>query len=113
MSGDGRRGANADPKSIVERFGASVDITGPDPDADGFFFVKRPATVDHDAFVTGLLGVIGATDRLVVHHRSGFAIVRISHGLAGRLRTFSWIDAVGAVQFDPTQFAAVTGAPVE
>lgn len=113
MSGEREPRGNTDPKRIVERFGASVDVTGPDPDADGFFFVKRPAAVDHDAFVTGLLGVIGATDRLVVHHRSGFAVVRISHGLAGQVRAFPWIDAVGAVQFDPAQFAAVTGAPVE
>jgi hypothetical protein len=98
--------------SVAERFGASVDITGPDPETEGFFFVKRREGVDHEAFVTGLLGLVGTTGRLVLHHRSGFAVVRLPYGRARRLGRLPWIDTVGGVRFDPEQFAAVAGAPV-
>jgi len=40
--------------TIAERFGASIEVAGPDPKTEGFFFVKRRDAVDHDAFVTGL-----------------------------------------------------------
>ncbi|MFO8114156.1 MAG: hypothetical protein R6U01_02145 [Halorubrum sp.] len=98
--------------SLAERFGASIEVSGPDPDAEAFLFVKRPDSTDHDAFVTGLLGIVGTSGRLVLHHRSGFAVVRVSHERARRLRRLPWIDTVGGVRFDPAQFAAVTGAPV-
>lgn len=98
--------------SLAERFGASIEVSGPGPDAEAFFFVKCPESIDHDAFVTGLLGLVGTSGRLVLHHRSGFAIVRVSHERAQRLRRLPWIDAVGGVRFDPEQFAAMTGAPV-
>ncbi|WP_144796336.1 hypothetical protein [Halorubrum depositum] len=98
--------------TLAERFGASIEVSGPDPDAEAFFFVKRPESVDHDAFVTGLLGLVGTSGRLVLHHRSGFAVVRVSHDRARRLGRLPWIDSIGGVRFDPEQFAAVTGAPV-
>jgi hypothetical protein len=98
--------------SVAERFGASIAVSGPEPDAEAFFLVKRPESVDHDAFVTGLLGMVGMGGRLVLHHRSGFAIVRVSHERARRLRQLPWTDTVGGVRFDPEQFAAVTGAPI-
>ncbi|EMA64823.1 hypothetical protein [Halorubrum kocurii] len=101
------------PMSVADRFGASVEITGPDPETEGFFFVKRRDEVDHDAFVTGLLGLVGTADRLVLHHRSGFAVVRLSHGRAQQLGRLPWVDAVGGVRFDPEQFAAIAGVPVE
>jgi len=99
------------PMTIAERFGASIEVAGPDPQDGGFFFVKRRDAVDHDAFVTGLLGLVGTSGRLVLHHQSGFAIVRLSHGRAQRLgrlrgRHRRWH------QFDPEQFAAIAGAPV-
>ncbi|EMA57181.1 hypothetical protein [Halorubrum lipolyticum] len=108
MSAPGRGGQT----TVAERFGASIEVAGPDPEAEGFFFVKRAETVDHEAFVTGLLGLVGTTGRLVLHHRSGFAIVRLPHGRARRLGQLPWIDAVGGVRFDPERFAAMTGAPV-
>lgn len=98
--------------SLIERFGASVEVTGPDPETEGFFLVTRPDEVDHTAFVTGLLGLVGTSGRLVVHHRSGFAVVRVPFGRAQRLKRLPWVDAVGGVRFDPNQFAAVTGARV-
>ena len=97
--------------NIAERFGATIEISGPDPDAEGTFFVKRPDGIDHDAFVTGLLGVIGNSDRLVLHHRAWFAIVQLPFGRAQRLKRYPWIAAVGGVNFDPEQFAAVMGPP--
>lgn len=97
--------------NIAERFGATIEISGPAPDDEGTFFIKRPLEVDHDAFVTGLLGVIGNPDRLVLHHRNGFAIVRLPFGRAERLKRYPWIAAVGGVNFDPEQFAAVMGPP--
>ena len=98
--------------SVAERFGASIEVSGPEADSEGFFFVERPDAVDHDAFVTGLLGLVGTSGRLVLHHRSGFAVVRISYERAQRLRRLPWIATVGGVGFNPEQFAAVTGAPV-
>ena len=99
--------------NIAERFGASVSVEGPDPESEGFFFVKRRAEIDHDTFVTGLLGLLGTAGRLVLHHRSGFAIVRLPFGRAQRLKRYTWIETVGGIRFDPAQFAAVTGAPIE
>ena len=98
--------------SIAERFGASIEVAGPDPGAEAFFFVKRREDIDHDAFVTGLLGLIGTAGRLVLHHQSGFAVVRLPHGRAQRLGRLPWIEAVGGIRFDPEQFAAMTGPPV-
>jgi len=97
--------------TIAERFGASIEVAGPDPKTEGFF-VKRRDAVDHDAFVTGLLGLVGTSGRLVLHHQSGFAIVRLSHGRAQRLGRLPWVDTVGGIRFDPEQFAAIAGAPV-
>lgn len=94
---------------IADQFGATIDIKGPDPAAEGYFFVKRQATVDHDEFMQGLLRFLGDPDRLAFHHRSGFAIVRLSYGRAQRLKRFPHVAQVGGVQFDPGQFAAVTG----
>jgi hypothetical protein len=99
--------------TLAERFGASVSVEGPDPESEGFFFVKRRAEIDHDTFVTGLLGLLGTAGRLVLHHRSGFAIVRLPFCRAQRLERYPWVETVGGVRFDPAQFAAVTGAPVE
>lgn len=82
--------------TIAERFGASIEVAGPDPKTEGFFFVKRRDAVDHDAFVTGLLGLVGTSGRLVLHHQSGFAIVRLSHGRAQRLGRLPWVDTVVA-----------------
>ena len=98
--------------SVAERFGASIEVTGPDPETEGFFFVKRREEIDHEAFVTGLLGLVGTAGRLVLHHRSGFAIVRLPHGRAQRLGRLPWIDTVGGIRFDPERFAAMAGAPV-
>ncbi len=97
--------------SVAERFGASIEVDGPDPDSEGFFLVTRRDDVDHEAFVTGLLGLFGTGGRLVLHHPSGFAIVRLSFGRAQRLKRLPWVEAVGGVQFDPERLAAVTGAP--
>ena len=98
--------------SVAERFGASIEVDGPDPEAEGFFFVKRRDAFDHEAFVTGLLGLVGTSGRLVLHHQSGFAVVRLPHGRARQLGRLPWIDAVGGVRFDPERFAAFAGAPV-
>ncbi len=94
---------------IAEKFGAKIDIKGPDPDTVGYFFVKRKAAVDHDEFMHGLLRFLGDPDRLAFHHRSGFAIVRLAYGRAQRLKRFPHVALVGGVQFDPDQFAAMTG----
>jgi len=98
--------------TIAERFGASIEVAGPDPKTEGFFFMKRRDAVDHDAFVTGPFGLVGTSGRLVLHHQSGFAIVRLSHGRAQRLGRLPWVDTVGGIRFDPEQFAAIAGAPV-
>ena len=98
--------------NIAERFGATIQLNGPNPDTEGFYFVKRPDDVDHTAFVTALLGIIGSPDRLVFHHRSGFAVVKISFDRAQRLRRLPWTLTVGGVGFDPERFAAVTGTPI-
>ena len=94
---------------IAEVFDADIAVTGPDPNAEGHFFVKRQDDVDHDEFVVGLLGFLGDTDRLALHHRSGFAIVRLPYGRAQRLKQVPGVAVVGGVQFDPERFAAVTG----
>lgn len=94
---------------IAEAFGANISVEGPDPDTEGQFFVKRPDHVDHDEFVVGLLGYLGDADRLVLHHRSGFALVRLPYGRAQRLKQVPWVSVVGGVQFDLERFAAVTG----
>lgn len=99
--------------SLIERFGATVELNGPDPETEAFFFVKRQDAIDHEAFVTGLLGLLGTSGRLVLHHRSGFAVVRLPFGRAQRLKQFSWIKTVGGIRFDPEQFAAVAGAPIQ
>ena len=97
--------------SVAERFGASIEVDGPDPETEGFFLVTRREAVDHEAFVTGLLGLFGTGGRLVLHHPSGFAIVGMSFGRAQRLKQFQWVEAVGGVQFDPERLATVTGDP--
>lgn len=94
---------------IADQFGATIDVEGPAPDTEGTFFVKRRAGVDHEQFMVGLLGVLGDPDRLVMHHRSGFAVVVLPYGRAKRLEAYPWVELVGGIQFDPEQFAAVTG----
>ncbi|MWV63666.1 hypothetical protein GRS48_02335 [Halorubrum sp. JWXQ-INN 858] len=95
--------------TIADRFGADIDVRGPDPDSEGTFLVTPVDGVDHEAFVTALLGVIGGHDRLLAHHRSGFALVRIPFDRSRRLRRLPWIATVGGVSFDPERFAAVVG----
>lgn len=94
---------------IAKRFGATIDVDDPAPDSEGTFFVKRREDVYHEQFVRGLLGVLGTTDRLVLHHCSGFALVVLSYERAQQLQAFSWIETVGSVQFDAERFAAVLG----
>ncbi len=94
---------------MAERFGADITVEGPAPDVVGTFLVKRPESVDHDQFMVGLLGAIGSPDRLVMHHRSGFAVVVLSYGRAQRLKAYPWVETVGGIRFDPERFAAVTG----
>lgn len=94
---------------IADKFGATIDIKGPDSETVGYFFVKRQEAVDHDQFMQGLLRFLGDPDRLAFHHRSGFAIVQLSYGQAQRLKQFPHVAQVGGVQFDPEQFAAMTG----
>lgn len=96
------------PVDMAELFDAKIEVDGPDPDDVGTFFVKRRPDVDHEQFMVALLGVIGNPDRLLVHHRSGFAVVRLPFGRAQRLRAYPWVEVVGGVRFDPEQFAAVT-----
>jgi len=97
--------------TLAERFGASIEITGPDPETEGFFLVTRPERVDHESFVAGLLGLIGSADRLVLHHPTGFAVVRLPFGRAQRLKRLSWVETVGGIRFDPERLAAATGVP--
>lgn len=98
-----------DPVDMAELFDAKVEVDGPDPDEVGTFFVTRRPDVDHDEFMVALLGLLGTPDRLLVHHRSGFAVVRLPFGRAQRLRAYPWVETVGGVRFDPERFAAVTG----
>lgn len=95
--------------NVAERFDAKIEVDGPDPDAEGTFFVKRRGDVDHDQFMVGLLSFLGTRDRLVLHHRSGFALVVLSYARAHRLRSYPWVQVVAGVQFDPERFAEVTG----
>lgn len=95
--------------NIAERFGATIEVDGPASDDEGFFFVKRPDGVDHDAFVMGLMGVLGGPQRLVLHHRNGFAIVRVPFGRAQRLKRLPWIATIGGITFDPERFANLAG----
>lgn len=97
---------------MAELFDAEIRVDGPDPDDVGTFFVERRSDVDHEEFMVALLGVLGNPDRLLVHHRSGFAVVRLPFGRAQRLRAYPWVETVGGVRFDPEQFAAVTGMDV-
>jgi len=101
-----------DSVSMAELFDAEIEVDGPDPDEVGTFFVKREPDVDHDQFMVALLGFLGNPDRLLVHHRSGFAVVRLPFGRAQRLRGYPWVSVVGGVRFDPEQFAAVTNIDV-
>lgn len=95
--------------TIADRFGATVEISGPEPDAEGTFLVLPIEGVDHDAFVTAVLGVVGNPDRLLAHHRSGFALVRLPFERGRRLKRLPWVATVGGVSFDPERFAAVVG----
>jgi hypothetical protein len=95
---------------MATAFGADVTIEGPPPETEGYVFVKRRPEADHEAFVVWLLGVVGAPDRLLLHHRSGFAVVRLAFGRIGRLRSAPFVEAAGGIQFDAERFAAVTGA---
>ena len=95
--------------ALRERFGAEVHVDGPDPSAAAYFFVKRAAGVDHQPFMVTLLGLLGDPDRLVLHHRSGFAVVVTTFGDAERIRASPLVSTVGGIQFDPEQFASVVG----
>lgn len=99
--------------TIAERFGATIDIQRPADDVDGVFFVKRREEVDHDSFVIAVMGAIGGSDRLIFHHRVGIAVVTVSFSQARRLRRSPWVEMVGSIRFNPEQFAAITGAPIE
>lgn len=96
--------------SIIERFGARVEVDGPDQDEEAYFFVKRHPEVDHQAFMVALLGLLGDPNRLVIHHRSGFAVVLTTFGRSRRLRANPLVSTVGGIQFDPEQFASVVGS---
>lgn len=98
--------------NIAERFGASIQINRPELQQEQFFLVKRDGEIEHDAFMTGLLGLLGRTDRLVFHHRSGFAIVQLPYDQAQKLKRNPWITFVGGVQFDFEQFNAIIGSDI-
>ena len=100
---------DSDAAALRQRFGAKVDVEGPDPDAEAYFFVKRAADVDHQSFMVALLGLLGDPGRLVLHHRTGFAVVITTFAGANRLRASPLISTVGGIQFDPEQFASVVG----
>lgn len=95
---------------MAEAFGATVSVEGPPSDAEGYVFVKRRPEVDHEVFMVRLLAVIGTPDRLLLHHRSGFAIVRQSFGRIKRVRSDPFVETAGGIQFDAERFAAVTGS---
>lgn len=97
-------------EDIREAFGATVTFEGPDPDDQAVFFVKRVPDADHQAFMLSVLGGIGNPDRLILHHPSGFALVRLRYGMAKRLQGAPLVETVGAIQFDAERFAAMTGA---
>ncbi len=98
---------------MARRFGARVDVKRPDPAAESAFLVRSRGSVDHDEFMGAILTFLGRPDRLVVHHRSGIAVVRLSYGQARRLRGHPMVALVGSVGFDPDRFAAVTGIGVD
>lgn len=95
---------------IADRFDAKIEVEGPDPGMEGTFLVTRQADVDHEQFMVGVLAFLGDSNRLVMHHRSGFALVTLPYGRAQRLKRYPWVETIGGVQFDPARFAAVTGA---
>ena len=95
--------------TVAERFGATVDVSGPASDAEGTFLVTPADSVDHEVFVTALLGAVGGSDRLLAHHRSGFALVRLSFERGERLKRLPWVGTVGGVNFDAERFATVVG----
>ena len=95
---------------IAKAFGAEISVERPDPSSEGYFFVKRRDDADHETFMIALLGFLGTPDRLVMHHRTGFAVVQLPFGRAERLKRQPKVAVVGGIQFNPEQFAAVTGA---
>lgn len=95
--------------NVAQAFGAEISLVGPNPDAEGHFFVTHPPDVDHQEFMVRLLGFLGTPDRLLLHHRTGFAVVRLPFGRAGRLKASPWVAVCGGIQFDPERFAAITG----
>ncbi|MFO7927452.1 MAG: hypothetical protein ACQET5_10765 [Halobacteriota archaeon] len=72
--------------------------------------MKRRAEVDHEVFMIRVLAAIGTPDRLLLHHCSGFAIVRPPFGRLKQVRSDTLVETAGGIQFDAERFAAVTGS---
>lgn len=85
---------------IAERFGADVSVNGPDPDSRGFFFVKRRDDVGHVQFLAFLIRSIGGADKILFHHKNGFAVVWVSFELSQWLGRQQPVESVGGVQVD-------------
>lgn len=100
---DGRTEASA----TAAAFGADVDVTGPDPSATGYFLVVRRDDADHEPFVRRVAGVVGGTDRFLLHNPGGLVVVATTYGVAQRLRSLPDVRLVGGVDVDVEQLRSV------
>lgn len=97
--------------TLADRFGARIDVAGPDPDDETFFLVKRIPEADHESFMRAVLGVVGV-GRLLFHHRSGIAVVRTTFRRAARLRADPQVAMAGPVSVDPERIQAMLGVDI-
>jgi hypothetical protein len=94
--------------TLADRFGARIDVAGPDPGDETFFLVKRTPDADHESFMHAVLAVVGV-GRLVFHHRSGIAVVHTTFQRAGRLRADPRVAMAGPVNVDPERIRETLG----
>lgn len=94
--------------TLADRFGARIDVAGPEPDDETFFLVKRTPEADHESFMRAVLAVVGVR-KLLFHHRSGIAVVRTSFRRAVRLRADPQVAIAGPVSVDPERLQAMLG----
>jgi hypothetical protein len=97
--------------TLADRFGARIDVAGPDPDDETFFLVKRTPEADHEPFMHAVLAVVGV-GRLLFHHRSGIALVRTTFRRAAQLRADPQVAMAGPVSVDPERIRTMLGAEI-
>ncbi len=94
---------------IARKFGANIDVVGPDPDDAAFFLVKRYGSVDPESFRTWLVERVGGRDSILLESTSGIFVVWMQFHTARYIRQDPKVALVGGISVDINRLNKMLG----